>query len=211
MTRRLYDISQPLHPAMPIWPGDTPFALRRTWVMGPDCPVNVAALGLSTHAGSHADAPLHYDAAGIGIDAVDLDFYLGPAQLVDARQAGARIEADLILPQIAPGIARLLLRSYERAPRAAWDPHFKAVAPELVAALAKRGIRLIGIDTPSLDPQESKTMAAHGEIRRHGMAILEGLILDEVPLGIYELIALPLKIAGADAAPVRAILRSLAP
>jgi arylformamidase len=104
---------------------------------------------------------------------------------------------------------RVLLRTYERAP-AAWDSAFCAVAPETIDLLAARGVLLIGIDTPSLDPQESKTMDAHHRIRAHRMAILEGIVLDDVAAGDYELIALPLKFTTLDASPVRAVLRALA-
>lgn len=206
---QIYDISQTLRVGLPVWPGDTAFDLKRTWAMGPGIPVNVSALTFSTHSGSHADAPFHYDATGAAIDAIDPARYLGPAQVVDGRHAGALIGADHILPQLKPGIERVLVRTYHRAPQQNWDENFAAIDAMLIDALAARGVRLIGTDTPSLDPQTSKTMDAHLAIARHGMAILEGLVLDAVPFGIYELIALPLKIAGADSSPVRAILRSL--
>ena len=106
--------------------------------------------------------------------------------------------------------SRLLLRTCERAAVRIWDPAFTALAPDTVDLLAERGIRLIGIDTPSLDPAASKSLDSHQLIRAHGMAILEGIVLDDVPAGDYELIALPLKIVGCDASPVRAVLRELA-
>lgn len=206
---RIYDISQTLRIGLPVWPGDTPFDLKRTWAMGPGVPVNVSSLTFSTHSGSHADAPFHYDAAGKAIDAVDPARYLGPAQVVDGRNSGASVGADRILPQLAAGIERILIRTYEKAPQENWDAGFSAIDAALIDALANRGVRLIGVDTPSLDPQTSKTMDAHLAVAKHGMAILEGLVLDAVPFGTYELIALPLKIAGADSSPVRAVLRSL--
>lgn len=205
----LYDISQSLRNDLPVWPGDTAFELRRTWSMGPGIPVNVSSLTLSTHSGSHADAPFHYDADGIAIDAVDPSIYLGPAQVVDARAADGLVTAAHVVPQLAEGTTRVLIRTYQRAPQETWDERFAAIDTALVEALADRGVRLIGVDTPSLDPQTSKTMAAHRAVARRGLAILEGLVLDAVPFGIYELIALPLKIAGADSSPVRAVLRSL--
>jgi arylformamidase len=104
---------------------------------------------------------------------------------------------------------RVLLRTYLSAPQAAWDPAFPAIAPETIALLASKGVVLIGTDAASLDPQDSKTLDAHHAVRRHGLAILEGIVLDAVPPGDYELIALPLKLAGMDASPVRAILRAL--
>ncbi len=104
---------------------------------------------------------------------------------------------------------RVLLRTYEHAPTTTWDSAFCAVAPETIDLLAAHGVKLIGIDTPSLDPQDSKTMDAHHRIRAHRMAILEGIVLDAVAPGDYELIALPLKFATLDASPVRAVLRAL--
>jgi arylformamidase len=205
----LYDISQTLRPDLPVWPGDTAFTLKRTWAMGPGIPVNVSALTLSTHSGSHADAPFHYDADGKTIDAVDANVYLGPAQIVDARDARGIVTAECLMPQLQMNISRVLIRTYQTAPQLAWDADFTAIDPVLIESLADRGVKLIGVDTPSLDPQNSKSMAAHLAVARRGLAILEGLVLDAVPFGIYELIALPLKIAGADSSPVRAVLRSL--
>lgn len=195
---------------MPGWPGDTVFDLRRTWSMAPGVPVNVSALTVSSHAGTHADAPLHYDSAGSPIDAVALDAYLGPAEVVDGRGHDGLITKDRIIPRIASTAPRILIRTYDRAPLKTWDSHFPGIDPALIEALAARGTILIGVDTPSLDPEQSKTMAAHLAVQSHGMAILESLVLDDVPAGVYELIALPLKIAGCDAAPVRAVLRDIA-
>jgi len=104
---------------------------------------------------------------------------------------------------------RVLLRTYRRAPLERWDSAFCAVAPQTIDLLAAHGVELIGIDTPSLDPQDSKTMEAHHRIRAHRMAILEGIVLDAVEAGDYELIALPLKFTTLDASPVRAVLRAL--
>lgn len=205
----IYDISQTLRVGLPVWPGDTAFDLKRTWAMGPGVPVNVSALTFSTHSGTHTDAPFHYDAAGMTIDAVDPARYLGPAQVVDARGSGPHVTSQHVLPQLANGIERVLIRTYERAPQENWDEAFCAVDAALIDALAARGVKLIGIDTPSLDPQASKTLDAHLAVARHGLAILEGLVLDAVPFGTYELIAVPLKIAGADSSPVRALLRCL--
>lgn len=203
------DISQPLRDGMPVWPGDTAFTAHRTWHLSETVPVNVSKFTTSTHNGTHADAPFHYDQAGMPIDQVSLEPYIGPAQVIDVRSAGALIKPVHVLPALKTGVARVLLRTYERAPLRAWDSGFTAVSAELIDVLAERNVRLIGIDTPSLDPEQSKSMDAHHAVRRNGMAILEGLVLDDVPPGVYELIALPLKLSGLDASPVRAILRDL--
>ncbi|WP_029007793.1 arylformamidase [Azospirillum halopraeferens] len=208
--RRLWDIGPPLRPGLPVWPGDTPFEEERTMVMGPGCPVNVARVTLSTHSGAHADAPLHYDADGVPVGGLDLDRYLGPCRVVDAVGRGPLVPPEVLDGRLDGVPPRVLLRTYAAAPRDVWDPGFAALHPATVDRLAAHGVRLVGVDTPSLDPQESKTLDAHRRVRAHGMAILEGLVLDGVEPGDYELIALPLNLAGLDAAPVRAVLRELA-
>jgi arylformamidase len=205
----LWDITPAVVPATPVWPGDTPVGIERVWRIEAGAPVNVARLTLSPHTGAHTDAPLHYDAAGAGIGEVRLEPYLGPCRVIHCIGA-----APLVMPaQVAGALERVpprvLLRTYRRAPLDAWDSAFCAVAPQTIDLLAAHGVMLIGIDTPSLDPQDSKTMDAHHRIRAHRMAILEGIVLDDVEPGDYELIALPLKLTTLDASPVRAVLRAL--
>ena len=208
MSRQIWDISQVLRPGLPVWPGDTAFSHSPTWSMSENSPVNVSALTLSTHSGAHADAPLHYSADGASIEAVGLEPYLGECLVIDARGCGPLVEPRHLPP--LSGARRVLLRTYEAFPHDAWDSRFAAVAPATIAALAAQNVLLIGLDSPSLDPETSRTMDAHHAVARADMRVLEGLVLDDVPPGRYELIALPLAIAGADAAPVRAILRALA-
>ena len=208
MGRRIWDISQKLRPGLPVWPGDTPFQQVGTWEMDEGSPVNVSALTLSTHSGAHGDAPLHYSADAPDIASVDLDPYLGECLVVDAREAGPLIEPDCV-PEL-DGVQRVLFRSYEQFPHDQWDENYAAIAPATIAKLADQGVLLVGMDGPSLDPQNSKTMDAHKAVLAADMRVLEGLVLDHVPAGRYELIALPLPIVGGDASPVRAILRELA-
>jgi arylformamidase len=205
----LWDISPPIRPQTPVWPGDTPVSVERVWRMEAGSPVNVGRLTLSPHTGAHADAPLHYDAEGAPIGEVALDTYLGPCRVIHCIGARPVVTPEQVAAFLDDAPPRVLLRTCDRAPLDAWDPHFCAVAPATVDLLAQNGVRLIGIDTPSLDPQESKTMDAHRRIRAHRMAILEGLVLDAVAPGDYELIALPLRFATLDASPVRAVLRPL--
>ncbi|PKP91572.1 MAG: arylformamidase [Alphaproteobacteria bacterium HGW-Alphaproteobacteria-14] len=207
MNRRLWDISQPLDAGLPIWPGDTPFAQAGTWEIGQGSPVNVSAITMSTHSGAHADAPLHYAVDAPDIASVDLMPYLGECMVVDARAAGL-----LILPEHLPdliGVQRVLFRTFDAFPKDEWMDKTTAIAPQTVDALAAAGVRLVGLDSPSIDPQTSKTIDAHLAVLRHDIRVLEGLVLDAVPPGRYELIALPLAIIGGDASPVRAILREL--
>jgi arylformamidase len=207
-TRRIWDISQELSPQLPVWPGDTPFEQAKTWKMDEGSPVNVSALTMSTHSGAHADAPLHYSQDAPDIASVDLDPYLGPCLVIDARGVGRVIEvADL--PHLHSA-DRVLFRTFERFPREKWEDETTAIAPETIEWLAVQGVRLVGIDGPSIDPQDSKTMDAHKAVLKHDIRVLEGLVLDDVPKGLYELIALPLPIVGGDASPVRAVLREMA-
>jgi arylformamidase len=205
----LWDITPSIDTATPVWPGDTPVGIERVWRMEAGSPVNVARLTLSPHTGAHTDAPLHYDADGAAIGAVALDAYLGRCRVIHCLGASPVVTPEHLAGALADLPPRVLLRTYQRAPLATWDSTFCAVAPATIDVLASLGVRLIGIDTPSLDPQESKTMDAHHRIREHRMAILEGIVLDAVPPGDYELIALPLKFATLDASPVRAVLRAL--
>lgn len=208
MNRRLWDISQPLRADLPVWPGDTAFAQAGTWQMDAGSPVNVSALTMSTHSGAHADAPLHYASDAPDIASVDLSAYLGECLVVDARGAGMLIRTEHI-PDLG-GAERVLFRTFATFPNDAWVGETSAVAPDAIDALAAAGVRLVGLDGPSIDPQASKTMDAHLAVLRHDIRVLEGLVLDDVPAGRYELIALPLPIVGGDASPVRAVLRELA-
>ncbi|AMO98946.1 arylformamidase [Collimonas arenae] len=207
-SKPIWDISPILSPRIPVWPGDTTFSAQTTWEIAEGCPVHVSRITLSTHTGAHCDAPSHYDPQGLSIDQVALDAYIGPCRVIHCIGASPVKPQDIAhaLNDVPP---RVLLRTYASAPQAEWDPAFAAVAPETIDLLAQHGVRLIGVDTPSLDPQESKNMLAHHAVRRHGMAILEGIVLDAIGAGDYELIALPLRLAGLDASPVRAILRPL--
>jgi arylformamidase len=152
---------------------------------------------------------LHYDAEGAAIGEVPLDAYLGRCRVIHAIGASPVVTPQHLAGSLDDLPPRVLLRTYKNAPTTAWDSAFCAVAPDTIDLLASRGVQLIGIDTPSLDPQESRTMDAHRRIRAHRMAILEGIVLDAVAAGDYELIALPLKLTTLDASPVRAVLRAL--
>ncbi len=206
--KRLWDISPEVAPGFPVFPGDSPFTLHWTRTIGMDCPVNVSELTMSPHTGSHADAPLHYDDAGASMADVAIDTYLGPCRVIDVAGRAALVTAADLAAHLRKTPPRVLLRTYRRAPQA-WDPRFTAIAPEAIDLLHQHGVRLIGIDTPSIDPEASKSLDSHMRVRAHRMAILEGIVLDDVPAGDYELIALPLRWRGLDASPVRAVLREL--
>lgn len=205
----LWDISPPVHAGSPVFPGDAPFERRWRWTIGPGCPVNVSTLQMSPHTGAHADAPLHYDPAGAAVGALPLEPFLGPCRVIHAVGCGPLIQPAHLAHALAGLPPRVLVRTYAQAPVDRWDPALAAFAPDTVEQLADRGVRLIGIDTASIDPGDSKALPSHQVIRRRDLRVLENLLLDGVPEGDYELIALPLKLTTADASPVRAVLREL--
>lgn len=209
MATKIWDITQRLGAKTPLWPGEPDLVVQRNAQLGPDCPVNIGQVTAPLHAGTHADAPLHYSNEGVDSAGSSLDPYIGPCVVVDMRHAGSRVEVEDCDWEVIEGVPRVLFRTYKTFPHEAWDENFKAIAPQVIERLRVGGTVLIGVDTPSLDPQNSKTMDAHHEVLAGDMRILEGLVLDDVPPGEYELIALPLSLEGADASPVRAILREL--
>ena len=206
--KRLWDISPPVSATSPLFPGDEPYAQRWTATIGPGCPVNLSAITMSPHTGAHADAPLHYGTGEPTIGSVDLEPYLGPCRVVHAIDAGPLIEPhhfDDSAPMFPP---RVLVRTCQKAPTA-WSTDFASFAPQTIDWLADRGVRLVGIDSQSVDPADSKTLPSHHRLLARGLRVLENLVLDDVAAGDYELIALPLKLVEADASPVRAVLREL--
>ena len=207
--KKLWDISPPLHAGSPVFPGDT--AYQQHWVatIEPGCPVNVGSLTLSPHTGAHADAPLHYDPAGRAIGEVDLTPFLGPCRVVHAIGVGPLVQPRHIAHALVDAPPRVLVRMYRQMPQTTFDTALPAFDRATIDLLAARGVLLVGTDSASLDPADSKTLPSHQAVRRHGLRVLENLLLDDVPEGDYELIALPLKLTTADASPVRAVLREL--
>ncbi len=207
--KTLWDISAPVAPGCPVFPGDTPYAQHWSATLAPGCPVNVASLALSAHAGTHADAPLHYDPEGASAGALDLAPYLGPCRVIHAIHRGPLVTLDHLAHALTDLPPRVLVRCYAQMPVDRWDPALPALHPDTVHALADRGVRLVGIDSASIDPADSQALDSHQAVRQRGLRVLENLVLDAVPEGDYELIALPLKLMAADASPVRAVLRAL--
>jgi arylformamidase len=210
----LYDITPPLSPSLAVWPGDTPLTREVLLEIG-SSPENgqvlnnitLSTLRATVHLGAHADAPSHYGAAAPTIDQRSLDYYLGPCQVIHVAAArSVRITPDMLTASIQA--ERVLLATGTFSNPEQLNPDFAALSPELVLHLHEQGVKLIGIDTPSVDLFDSKELPTHHMFLRCDMAILEGLVLTGVPEGLYELIALPLKLVGFDASPVRAILRN---
>ncbi len=203
----LYDISPPITPRLAVWPGDTPPSREVLLDMARGDNLTLSTLRATVHLGAHADAPSHYGHPAPSIEARPLDPYLGPCQVVrvDARP-GARIGPAQVPSR--PEAPRVLLATGTCPDPERFERDFAALEPALVDRMHERGVRLIGIDTPSVDLFDSKDLPAHRRFLAHDMAILEGLVLRGVPPGVYELIALPLPLAGFDASPVRAVLRT---
>ena len=202
---RILDISPLVSPRIEVWPGDVGFTREVSMDVEQGDPITLSALRTTVHLGAHADAPNHYRAGGAGIGARELSLYYGDCQVMQvALERGERLRpAQLTGPVEAE---RILFRTGTFPDPEAWNEDFGALSAELIVHLAERGVRLVGIDTPSIDPQDDKALESHQAIADHDMAILEGLVLSEVPDGRYTLIALPLRLEGADASPVRAVL-----
>ena len=205
---RLWDISPPISSATPAFPGDTTYQQRWTMQIGPGCPVNVSAITLSPHLGAHADAPLHYGKDAVAIGAVGLDPFLGRCRVIHAIDKGPLVMPAHLAHASADLPPRVLVRTCLRAPTS-WSSQFAAFAPETIAWLSSLGVTLVGIDSQSVDPADSKTLESHLQLLAHDLRVLENLVLDDIEAGDYELIALPLKLTEACASPVRAVLRSL--
>ena len=207
----LWDISPAVYPGSPVFPGDTPFRQHWDATIGPDSTVNLSTLTFSPHTGAHADAPLHYDPQGAAIGTLALEPFLGLCRVIHAIDCGPLIEWAHLGSAVQGAVpARVLVRTRPQAAVDHWDSRFSAFASATLEYLADLGVRLVGIDTPSVDPADSPHLPCHQVLRQRQMRVLENLVLDEVPEGDYELIALPLKLTTADASPVRAVLRSLA-
>lgn len=204
MARELYDISMDLNAATPEWPGDTAFGYRLSVTQEQSGSVNIGELKTSTHIGTHVDAPYHYDAQGLKIDELPLDVYLSTAQVVDVQGKSVVSKKDLPAPEA--GVSTILLKTASWSDRKKFPPHWPLFETELAEWLVEHGIRLLGVDVPSVDPETSKELPMHQAMNKHGRFILEGIVLDDVPAGVYQLAALPLKITGAEGSPVRAVL-----
>jgi arylformamidase len=209
MTERqspLYDISWPVRTGSPVWPGDAPCTLAWTMRRAEGASVNVSELRMSVHTGTHADGPLHVADGALPIGSVPLEPYLGPARVYDVRQHPRIDDAvvDLVVRTPSP---RVLFRTGCWTSGGRFPEVFPAITPSAARRLLDAGVRLVGTDAPSVDPFDSKQLETHHILGAAGCAILENLLLRDVPEGEYELIALPLRLEEADASPVRAVLR----
>jgi arylformamidase len=202
----IYDITPPITDRLKVWPGDTPPSREVLCDMRRGDNITLSTLRATVHLGAHADAPSHYGADAPAIHERNLDYYVGACQVVHVAPArGTRVGPEMISQPIRA--ERVLIATGTFPDPEQFNTDFAALSPELVRRLHEQGVRLIGIDTPSVDLFDSKDLPSHQMFLRCDMAILEGLVLKDVPEGAYELIALPLRLVGFDASPVRAILR----
>jgi arylformamidase len=204
----IYDITPRVSPNLAVWPGDTPMSREVLLEISRGHTVTLSTLRATVHLGAHADAPSHYAKDGATMESRSLDAYIGPCQVIRVNIGrGERIKPEHVtVPVTAPRV--LFVTSTFPDPNH-FNEDFAALSPELIDMLAQQGVRLVGLDTPSVDVFSSKDLPSHQALHRNDMAVLEGVVLSEVPDGVYELIALPLKLEGFDASPVRAILRSI--
>ena len=205
---KIYDITPAITPSLAVWPGDTPPTREVLCDMKKGANITLSTLRATVHLGAHADGPNHYGKDAPAIHERKLDYYLGPCQVIRVSIPRAtRIPPSALPTEVkAP---RVLFATATYPDPCHFNQDFAALSPELVDHAHALGVMTIGIDTPSVDLFDSKDLPAHNAFLRHDMAILEVLVLKDVPEGVYELIALPLALVGFDGSPVRAILRSI--
>lgn len=201
-----WDISPLISPRLAVWPGDTPVSRELLLDINQGANIDLSTLRSTVHLGAHADAPHHYHQEGLSIDTLDLNVYMGACFLHTVTNKPLIMAEDCKVP-ISTGAKRILFRTNSYPDPNHFNEDFSAFHPDAVAALGQAGVILLGIDTPSVDPFLSKNLPSHQNLFRYKIANLEGLVLSDVADGHYELIALPLRLEGFDASPVRAILR----
>ncbi len=206
--RRTYDISLPLQTGMAVWPGDTHYRFERNARIDAGDSVNLGSFTMSIHCGTHVDAPYHYDDSGRTTEQLDLNVYVGPAVVIDVI-GKETIRVEDLLPYVTTTVPRVLLKTDSWVDKDKFPTSIPLLDSDVPAFLAAHGVVLIGLDLPSVDALDSKDLLIHHALGDGGIHILESLDLREIVPGIYELIALPLPIFGADGSPVRAILREL--
>lgn len=203
---KYYDITPLVSEQLGVFPGDKPYKIDTSMSFENNDNIKLSAVSTTVHLGAHVDAPSHYHPEGENIAERSLDYYMGMCQVISVKTAmGQRIVPDDIL-KVKIQAPRVLFKTGSFPNPNNWNSDFCSLSAELIEELAEKGVSLVGIDTPSIDPESSKELPAHNKVYELNMAILEGVDLSEVPDGVYDLLALPLKLKGLDASPVRAIL-----
>ncbi|EDL65245.1 arylformamidase [Bacillus sp. SG-1] len=202
---KLIDIAQKLNNNTPVWPGDTPFNFSLNWSKEDTGSVNVGNINFSAHTGTHIDAPYHFDEDGKKVADLPLDSFFGNALVVEISEKesiGAEDLEDLDLRDVT----QLLIRTNSWEDKSVFPSQITYLQENIGPFLKKNGIKLIGVDVPSVDPLDSKELKAHHSLQENGIGILEGIVLDGVEPKTYELAAFPLPLEEADGCPVRAVL-----
>lgn len=202
------DISQPLTNDIAHWPEDTPFSYSLTAQKKDSGSVNIGQVTTSVHTGTHVDAPYHFDDNGKTIDQLDVNLYVGEAIVLDVSNVN-EITVATLATQPIEGVERVLLKTSVPNNPTRFPKKLPVLDPRIADFLAEKGVKLFGVDMPSVDALDSKDLPMHHELNANRINILENLMLDEIEQGKYELIALPLAIQGSDGSPVRAVLRRL--
>ena len=206
MDYQIYDISPLITQEIAVFPGDTEFRSRVLLDMKRGNNLTLSSMTTTVHLGAHADAPSYYFRLGPSIAERDLSLYLGPAQVIEVERVAQRRISVADLGSISIQAPRVLFKTGSFPDPNRWTSDFMALSPGLIDFLAEKQLVLVGVDTPSVDLADDENLISHQTILKHDMAVLEGVVLDNVKPGIYDLIALPLKIMNADASPVRAVL-----
>jgi arylformamidase len=203
----IFDISKTLQEGIAVWPGDPEFRMSRISGIQDGQGANVSAVSMGTHTGSHLDAPMHLDDKGGGAESIPLDHLIGPVRVFEIKAKECIQTSDLLSLNLQ-GMTRVLVKTSTReAPENIFNKNYVYLCKDAAEYLAEKGIVLFGIDAPSVDVWDSEDLPIHRILLKNKIAILEGLWLGSITPGDYELICLPLKIAGCDGVPVRAILR----
>jgi arylformamidase len=211
---KIWDISRTLSNDLAEWPGDEPCRFRLTREKAKGESVNLGAISMSVHNGTHADARFHFDTNAASIEKSPLEIYLGRATVVDLAQAflDSKEKHLITIEDLKPhaeqiaATSRLLVKTGRWNDSTVFPDKIPVIAADVPAWLQKNGVRLLGLDLPSVDEIDSKSLQNHHALAVADIAIIESLDLSDVPPGIYHFAALPLKIAGGDGAPMRAIL-----
>jgi arylformamidase len=203
----LLDISPRVSARLGVFPGDVPFSQNVAFDFSLGHALKLSSVSTTVHLGAHADAPCHDAQGGADICSADLRRYLGPCEVVWANvPVGTRVSLSHLPEGWRPRAPRVLVRTNSFPNPDVWNSDFCSLAPALIEHLESHGVVLVGIDTPSIDPESSKELETHSAVARAGLSVLEGLVLSEAAAGLYTLVALPLPLEGLDASPVRAVL-----
>tara|TARA_R110002072_G_scaffold288917_2_gene455643 strand:- start:23211 stop:23849 length:639 start_codon:yes stop_codon:yes gene_type:complete len=201
----IHDISPVISESIAVFPGDTPYSMKTNMDFSQGHHLKLGEIHGSVHLGAHTDAPNHYHKDGVGIHERDLSLYFGDCQVIEVSlDKKKRIYPEDFSQEISS--PRVLFKTNSYPNPNSWSDDFNSLSPELIKFLKSKNVVLVGIDTPSVDPSDSKGLESHTEIYHSDMAILEGIVLTDIEEGNYTLSAFPLKLKNADASPVRAVL-----